>query len=269
MEILIPDHISREISNRCMRCYNEQHWYGENFLLNYLGEKSIVGKRVLEVGCAEAGLLKFFSSKGANCYGIELSNERFKNAILLNEATNNQFNLFQANICYPETYKGLIKDKFDLIIIRDVIEHIPEKELALKNIYGLLKVGGKLFMSFPPKYCAYAGHQQTAPKILAKLPYLHLMPNTLYKYYLLIIGCNKNKIDYLIKTKSTRISIAEMKSITKKIGYKIKKESNWLIRPAYSFRFGIPKLKNPFSIVPLFNELFCNGILFLFRKEDK
>ena len=70
-----------------------------------------------------------------------------------------------------------------------MIEHIPEQELALNNIYDLLSIGGKLFMSFPPKFCAYAGHQQTIPKILGKLPYLYLLPNSIYVLYLKLIGC--------------------------------------------------------------------------------
>ena len=38
-----------------------------------------------------------------------------------------------------------------------------------------------------------------------------------------------------------------MKKNVISIGYKIIKESNWLIRPAYSYRFGLPKIKNPFN----------------------
>jgi hypothetical protein len=59
-----------------------------------------------------------------------------------------------------------------------------------------------------------------------------------------------------------------MKKIINKIGYNIIKESNWLIRPAYSFRFGIPRIINPFSWIPVLNEILCNGALFLLIKED-
>ena len=123
-------------------------------------------------------------------------------------------------------------------------------------------------MSFPPKYCAYAGHQQTIPKPLGKLPFLHLMPNSVYVFYLRVIGCPEKKIKYLIDTKKTRVSIGQMKKIINKIGYNIRKESNWLIRPAYSFRFGIPRIINPFSWIPVLNEILCNGALFLLIKED-
>lgn len=256
-----------KISDRCLRCYGEQEWYGENFLHSFLEEKDLFGKKILEVGCAEAGLLKYFTNKGANCHGIELSDIRFRNALELNEE--NSINIFQANICFPESYKDEIPIKFDIIVIRDVIEHISNKELALENIFKLLKKRGKVFISYPPKYCAYAGHQQTIPNILGKLPYLHLLPNLLYVNYLKLINCPQKKIEYLVETKKTRVSIKEMKKLLIRIGFNIIKESNWFIRPAYSYRFNLPKIKNPFRWVPLIDEILCNGILFLIERPNK
>ena len=161
-----------------------------------------------------------------------------------------------------------LQNKYDLIVIRDVIEHIKHKEKALKNIYNLLKPNGKLFVSFPPKYCAYAGHQQTIPAMIGKLPYLHLLPNFLYKGYLGLIGCPDNKTDYLLSTKETRISIYRMRKLLKIIGFNIIKESNWFLRPAYSFRFGLPRLKNIFSVVPILDEIFTNGVLYLLERPE-
>ena len=89
--------ISHVISDRCMRCYGEQEWYGKNFLSSYLEDKKLKGKKILEIGCAEAGLLKFFTNEGAICYGVELSDIRFQNAILLNKETS--INFFQAHKC--------------------------------------------------------------------------------------------------------------------------------------------------------------------------
>ena len=91
-----------EISDRCLRCYKEQYWYGENFLFEYINDDNVKNKKILEIGCAEAGLLKFYNSKGAECSGLELSDVRFKNAKLLNKE--NKIHLFQANICNPSTY---------------------------------------------------------------------------------------------------------------------------------------------------------------------
>ena len=228
MDIPIPTQVADQVSDRCLRCYREQQWYGENFLFDFIGDTNVSGKRILEIGCAEAGLLKFYQNKGAICSGLELSDVRFNNALLLNESS--VLHLFQA------------------------------------NIFNLLKPGGKLFMSFPPKYCAYAGHQQTVPTLLGKLPYLHVLPNFIYKAYLNLISCPEKKINYLISTKETRISIRLMGNLVKSIGYHVIKESKWFLRPAYSFRFRLPKMKNPVSWIPGLDEVFSNGVLYLLER---
>ena len=79
------------------------------------------------------------------CSGLELSDTRFNNAILLNDKDN--LHLFQANICDPSSYKNHIKQNYDLIIIRDVIEHISNKETALLICLVFLNlVGNYLFL---------------------------------------------------------------------------------------------------------------------------
>ena len=129
MDISVPSHIAEQISNRCLRCYNEQQWYGENFLFDYIGDSNVSGKSILEIGCAEAGLLKFYFDKGAKCSGMELSDIRFNNAVLLNG--DNSLHLFQANICEPQSYDNELVEKCDTIIIRDVIEHIEKANNAI------------------------------------------------------------------------------------------------------------------------------------------
>ena len=90
----------------------------------------------------------------------------------------------------------------------------------------------------------------------------------MYILYLKMIGCPEKKIKYLIDTKKTRISIRKMRNLIQNIGYTISKESNWFIRPAYLYRFGLPKIINPFSRIPILNEIFCNGMLFLLKKSE-
>jgi hypothetical protein len=85
LEPSISIKLSSKISKRCLRCFDEQQWYGENFLFKYSQIKSVLNKTILEIGCAEAGLLKFYRKKGAICSGIELSDIRFNNALLLNK----------------------------------------------------------------------------------------------------------------------------------------------------------------------------------------
>ena len=47
MNIEKNDKTSHVISDRCMRCYSEQEWYGKNFLSSYLEEKNLKGNKEL------------------------------------------------------------------------------------------------------------------------------------------------------------------------------------------------------------------------------
>ena len=80
MEILgrIPSKNNpHKISKRCLRCFDEQQWYAKNFLLKFIGDENVANQNILEIGCAEAGLLKFYYKRGANCSGLELSDIRY------------------------------------------------------------------------------------------------------------------------------------------------------------------------------------------------
>tara|TARA_A100001011_G_scaffold96429_1_gene101432 strand:+ start:4935 stop:5783 length:849 start_codon:yes stop_codon:yes gene_type:complete len=256
-----------EINKRSMRAYYEQYWYGEKFLYEFFDIKKIKDKSVLEIGPAEAGLLKFFQEKGAHTTGIELSPLRFSHSELLNNL--NQLKLLTGDICDKQSYKQLHNKKYDFIIIRDVIEHIDDKFNALKNMYDLLSDEGQLFISFPPKYCPYAGHQQTIKNNIGKIPYIHLLPNFLYKRFLSFVNHPKESIGYLLATKSTRISVSGMKKLFAKSNFIIKKNNLYFLRPAYKFRFNLPTFKNPFSKIPFLNEIFTNGALFVLIKNKK
>ena len=135
-----------DINDRSMRAYREQYWYGGNFLANYIGIEDYMGKRILEVGSAEAGLLKFFHELGARCTGMELSPLRFSHSKLLNDTS--EIKLVKGDICNPDLYKESLAEGFDIIVIRDVIEHIEDKLSALTNVFNLLsEMGVFLFHS--------------------------------------------------------------------------------------------------------------------------
>jgi len=254
----------KNISARNLRSYHEQFWYAENVLTDFLELSHSKQLLICEVGPAEGGALKYFAQKGHNCFGIEFSDNRYKNSLILNSGLDITF--IQGDIANSDTYLKNIPEKMDVVICRDVIEHIDrnKKSAALQNMANLLKPEGKLFISFPPKYSPYAGHQQVAPKLLGKLPYIYLLPDSLYANYLSVMGINKNVIMELLRTKHTRLTINRFEKMIDKIGFNILKKEFYFVRPCYESRFNIKRRKHNLS--SFIREIITLGVLYCLQK---
>ena len=136
----------------------------------------------------------------------------------------------------------------DIVICRDVIEHISneKKIVAIKNMTRFLSKGSLLFISFPPKYSPFAGHQQNISNKLGKIPYLFLLPNKLYTFYLKILRVPETTIQTLLYTKRQRISVWEFEKMIKQIGLKILSREYFIIRPIFEYRYDIKRKKVKF-----------------------
>lgn len=252
------------LSPRHARAYREQYWYAGNFVESFMDIDSSSPLNILEIGTAEAGLLKYFHEKGHSCYGIEYSPVRHKNSIELNEEFRD--NLLHGDITDINTYSAIAGIQFDVIVLRDVIEHVKDQSLALRNIYSLLKPGGKFFVSFPPKHSPYAGHQQVFPKKLGKLPYIYMLPDFLYKKVIHYTGLNEKSVDYYIFLKKNRLSIRKFQRLTSELNYKLIKIEKYFIRPCYEYRFNMNRTLNPLAKIPVIDEFTTLGSIFLLSK---
>ena len=142
----------------------------------------IEGKRVLEIGCAEAGVLKAFLENGCSCVGVELSPSRVELARQYHKAAleDGKVSFLNENIYNIDVDRDC-GGAFDLIILKDVIEHIPEQEKIIVRLKDFLKPGGVIFFGFPPWQMPFGGHQQIAKSmIMSHLPYFHLLPKRIY-----------------------------------------------------------------------------------------
>lgn len=253
-----------EVNGKKIKTYKEQYWYGENFLENFLSLDSKKNLTILEIGSAEAGLLKYFSDKGHNCYGLEYSESRHKTALQLNSGSN--IKLICADITIADSFnKDLHFNSFDIIIMRDVIEHIHDKQKALTNVFALLKDDGIFYISFPPKYSPYAGHQQNLPGIIGKLPYIHLLPGKFYNKFLKSLGLNEDSVASYTDVKKTRLSLSNFFKLIKTTGFKIERKEYYLIRPNFEIRYNMKRIRNRFSF-SIFSEIFTLGSKFILTK---
>lgn len=211
------------------------------------------GMNVLEIGCAEGGVLLAFLERGCNGVGVELSPTRAATAkeflaeyIEKGQARIESKNIYDARI--PEDFP----EAFDLIILKDVIEHIFDQEKLMARMKDFLKPGGHIFFGFPPWQMPYGGHQQIGKGKMAKLPYYHLLPRPMYRGLLKMYKQNPGTIKELLEIKETRISLERFERISKQTGYRIARKQLYLVNPIYKYKFNLkPRKQNKvFGSIP-------------------
>ncbi len=228
-----------------------------------------VDTRVLEIGCAEAGVLKAFVEKGCSCVGIELRDHRIELAKEFQpEAVESGQLKFIVSDIYDIDVEKDVDDLFDLIILKDVIEHIHEQEKIMVELKCFLRPEGKIFFGFPPWYMPYGGHQQVCKsKIAARLPYYHILPVPLYRSILGFLGEAKNKQASLLEIKETGISIERFERICRSLNYTIIQEQPWLFNPIYRFKFGLKPRKQLGIInhIPWFRDFVTTAVYYTIK----
>jgi 2-polyprenyl-3-methyl-5-hydroxy-6-metoxy-1,4-benzoquinol methylase len=215
----------------------------ENIIPFIFNTQSVESKNILEIGCAEAGVLKAFLKQGHQVVGVELSESRYELAkqFLSVEISENKARILNKNIYDIDPSKEF-DQLFDVIILKDVIEHIPEQEKFIPLLKNFLNDDGIIFFAYPPWWMPFGGHQQICNhKLLRMLPWFHLFPNFLYKSILKLFGENQLTINELMEVKSTGIIIERIYKLIQESGFKIENQKFWLINPIYKYKFGLDK----------------------------
>jgi hypothetical protein len=181
--------------------FKEQYDYAD-ILFPYLASK-IKFRSCLEIGCGEGGLLKNFEERNIAAQGLEITDRGIYPVIRKGDATK-------------------IKSGFyGLVILRDVLEHVQDKQKLIDNI-----TCNYLFVTFPPKYGPYAGHQQGRGNYW---PYANIFK----KYPAMKTALTIDEFEHLI------------------CDYRILDQRFYVSRPIYKVRYGLPVIrcpKNPFAL---------------------
>lgn len=222
------------------RYFRMQRDNAVQYVIPFIEEEKRIepGMRVLEIGCAEGGVLLAFLERGCEGIGVELQEGRVRNANLFLEeyVGKDQARIICKNI-YNEGFQEEFKGYFDLIILKDVIEHIPEQEKVMPLIKSFLKPDGHVFFGFPPWMMPFGGHQQIAKTKIAKMPYYHLLPRSWYKGLLKMFGESEQTVTELLEIWDTGISLERFERIARETGYSFDNKQLYFINPIYKFKF--------------------------------
>jgi 2-polyprenyl-3-methyl-5-hydroxy-6-metoxy-1,4-benzoquinol methylase len=223
---------------------------------------------ILEIGCGEAGVLKAFLERNHRCVGVELEEQRAVSARAFLSDFGDKIKIVNRDIYEINDVENDLGSKFDIIILKDAIEHIPNQEKFIAELNKFLKPNGIVFFGFPPFQMPFGGHQQIATtKIVSRLPFIHLLPNFLYGRLLKFLGEPQHKIDELLEIKSTGISIDRFHSIVLHNRYVILENEYHLFNPIYQYKFSIPFIKLPRFLgeIPYLRNLYTMSVYALIQ----
>lgn len=227
--------------------------------------------KILEIGSAEAGVLKAFTDLRLKCTGIEIEEGRAQMAM---EFMANEIQSGLIDFIISDVYRvnpSTLKHKYDLIILKDVIEHIHDQRSFLQHIKEFLNTNGLIFFTMPPWYMPFGGHQQMCDSsILKRLPWFHLLPKRIYKKVLEFFGETTPNINVLLETWDTQLTIRNFEKLCKQTNYKFEKRVMYLKNPTYKYKFNL-KPREQFKIIaaiPFVRDFFTTSVYYLVRKQD-
>lgn len=254
----------------------DRQWYfemqtlnAEKYVIPFIEEtrKIDANSYVLEVGCGEGGVLLAFIKRGCYGVGVDLDSHRIDLAKvnLANDIQDKRAEFHSKDIYSPE-FEEEFRNKFDLIILKDVIEHIPNQENIMLHFKKYLKDGGAIYFGFPPFNMPFGGHQQVAKsKLFSKLPYTHLLPMSLYKLLMRMLGV---PVEPFVEVKETGISTMRFENICKNLNYTIENRVFYALNPIYEYKFGWKPIKQISFIakLPFLRDFFTTCAYYLIRK---
>lgn len=131
----------------------------------------------LEVGCGQGGMLQELLLRGADAYGVEPGNEFY--LVARKRIASANFDPQRVTQC-PGEKLPYPSNQFDYAISFQVLEHVPNPEALINEIYRVLKPGGKCFLSCENYLSFTEGHY--------RIKWFPLLPKFLGVIYLKLIG---------------------------------------------------------------------------------
>ncbi len=251
--------------------FKEQYTTLQKYILPFIEKhKKITSEtRVLEVGCGYGGNLVPFIELGCQVTGIDIREESIADAKRLLKADEHpNLTLIAADIYDVEGLDG----KFDIVFMKDTIEHIPNQEKFIPILKNFIKDDGVIFQGFPPWCNPFGGHQQMCEsKVLSKLPWFHLTGRGGFKAFMKVFGEKPQTINGLLEdVYDTGISLQRFKRIVNKSGLQIVEEQLYFINPNYEIKFKLkPRKLVKLLNIPYIRDFYTTTGYFILKKAGK
>ncbi len=227
-----------------------QHWGVE-----------VANKSVLDIGCGNGGFTSAFAQADSDCTGVEIRPVPWPGG-----SKNPRFLVQDITSINASEVLGA---PFDIIILRDVIEHIalPQKHGFFRAIDKLIHPESKVLVTFPPFYSPFGLHQQTLLKRgLKKIPFLGWIPEMLLTPILEWSGETEEDIQEIAHIRECRMTISAFRKLANNADYFIENEKYFHIRPSHEIRYGWKTRESNIGNIPILGEIMNLGTVFLLEK---
>ena len=149
-----------------------------NLIEGHLGSR---GKRFLDCGCGSgAYVLALVEKFGLDAHGIEFEQGKVSSAW-----TNN---VLQHRVAQGDLEAIHSPDNaWDYAMLNEVLEHVPNDQKALDEVYRILKPNGLLFVFSPNRWFPFETHgvrlRQAGPHVPHWVPFIPYFPVRFGKYF--------------------------------------------------------------------------------------
>lgn len=255
-------HVNRQLY------FDEQGETTRKYVIPFISKLHSVtsSSRVLEIGCGEGGNMAPFLDMGCQVMGIDINQWQIENAHTFYKDHPHRERL---TLLAEDIYKvSGLEHQFDIIILRDVIEHIPHQERFMAHLKQFIAPGGIVFIGFPPWQNPFGGHQQICShRVVSRTPWIHLLPRGVYKYILCKCGIGP---EGLLDIKDTGISLERFLRIVKRNRYRIVRKELYLINPNYETKFGFrPRKVWKIAQIPYLRNFYTTCGYYLLENDNE
>ena len=255
--------------------HRQQVENSRNYVLPFIEETLPIlpGMKVLEVGCDAGGVLEPFMEKGAVVMGVDLSpNPIGKAQEIYGEEIEQGKAEFKVQDVYEESFVEAHTAYFDLIILKDTIEHIPNQERMIPHLKSLVAPKGKIFFWLSPLvHALWRSSTDLYQEIPLCFPLFPYSSKTLYKGVLALGGEQKRVIGALMEIKDTGISIERFERILSQSKLSVTHKTHFLINPIYLYKFGLKARKQApwVSAIPFFRNFVTTCVWYVVEKTSR
>lgn len=227
---------------------------------------------VLEVGCGDGGCGAAFAAAGCRVTMIDIEPRLAASAQRHNEIEGIHARVLVGDITDQDA-EVFREGPFDLVLFRDVIEHLSDPARALRLVRRVLRDDGRVFVIFPPYYSAFGAHQQILPRKRImflpynRLPYLQLLPDAAFRR---LTAGDASAHEEVRRLRRIRLTIQAFRRHIKDAGFLVGREKMFLSRPSFALRYGAPVVEAAtIGHVPVLRELAVAAAYYLLAPANK